>query len=181
MQRRILPVGQRESQQSLTTRTRNKILTPSSWSSFSYGAQIDYDHQNSIRIGEMRIRFFLNILLKNGLMKRTVCAACLKKSFLLIFKSHQNQKKAIWQIIIHYRSIFLKNLRRYNSHFQMTLFGVKEIREGNFMPSFKVEGKVYHIIAFYRHQDKALNFCRHIWFHMLTNYHCNQSKPSCQY
>uniref|UniRef100_A0A8D9E7B6 OTU domain-containing protein n=1 Tax=Cacopsylla melanoneura TaxID=428564 RepID=A0A8D9E7B6_9HEMI len=42
---------------------------------------------------------------------------------------------------------FLINLRKYNSCFQMTSFGAKEIREGNFMPTFKVQGQVYHRIG----------------------------------
>lgn len=29
----------------------------------------------------------------------------------------------------------------------MTSFGAKEIREGNFMPTFKIEGQVYHLIC----------------------------------
>jgi len=29
----------------------------------------------------------------------------------------------------------------------MTSFGTKEIREGNFMPNFKVQGQVYHLIG----------------------------------
>ena len=29
----------------------------------------------------------------------------------------------------------------------MTSFGAKEIREGNFMPTFKVQGQVYHLIG----------------------------------
>ena len=32
---------------------------------------------------------------------------------------------------------FLKNIRKYNSAFQMTSFGAKIIREGGFMPTFK--------------------------------------------
>lgn len=42
---------------------------------------------------------------------------------------------------------FLTNIRKYNSLFQMTSFGAKEIREGNFMPTFKIEGQVYHLIG----------------------------------
>ncbi|CAH4036392.1 unnamed protein product [Pieris brassicae] len=42
---------------------------------------------------------------------------------------------------------FLKNARRYKNLFQMTSFGAKEIREGNFMPTSKVEGQVYHLIG----------------------------------
>jgi len=29
----------------------------------------------------------------------------------------------------------------------MTSFGEKEIREGNFMPTFKVQGQIYHFIG----------------------------------
>ena len=40
---------------------------------------------------------------------------------------------------------FLANIRKYNSCFQMTSFGAsKEIREQGFMPTFKVQGQIYH-------------------------------------
>ncbi|GFT58060.1 uncharacterized protein TNCV_722451 [Trichonephila clavipes] len=35
---------------------------------------------------------------------------------------------------------FLSTIRKYNGCFQMTSFGAKEIKEGNFMPTFKVQG-----------------------------------------
>ncbi|XP_018494588.1 uncharacterized protein LOC108864106 [Galendromus occidentalis] len=40
---------------------------------------------------------------------------------------------------------FLANIRRYNSCFQMTSFGATEISHGNFMPTFKVQGQIYHL------------------------------------
>ncbi|GFW91287.1 ATP-dependent DNA helicase [Trichonephila clavipes] len=42
---------------------------------------------------------------------------------------------------------FLSTIRNYNGCFQMTSFGAKEIKEGNFMPTFKVQGQVYHRIG----------------------------------
>ena len=42
---------------------------------------------------------------------------------------------------------FLDNVRSYNSAFQMTSFGAKQITEGPFMPTFKVQGQVYHLIG----------------------------------
>ncbi|KAI6647773.1 hypothetical protein LOD99_8488 [Oopsacas minuta] len=40
---------------------------------------------------------------------------------------------------------FLENIRKYNSCFQMTSFGVtKETRESGYMPTFKTQGQVYH-------------------------------------
>ncbi|CAH0697151.1 unnamed protein product [Spodoptera exigua] len=44
-------------------------------------------------------------------------------------------------------SHFFKNIRAYNSAFQMTSFGVNQIVEAGFMPTFKVQGQVYHQIG----------------------------------
>ncbi|GFQ65993.1 uncharacterized protein TNCT_108461 [Trichonephila clavata] len=42
---------------------------------------------------------------------------------------------------------FLSTICKYSGCFQMTSFGAKEIKEGNFMPTFKVQVQVYHIIG----------------------------------
>lgn len=45
---------------------------------------------------------------------------------------------------------FLSNIRRYNSLFQMTSFGVRGggvVNHGRFMPTFKIQGQVYHRIG----------------------------------
>ncbi|XP_023214640.1 uncharacterized protein LOC111632139 [Centruroides sculpturatus] len=42
---------------------------------------------------------------------------------------------------------FLKNARKYNGCFQRTSFGSKEVREENFMPTFKIQGQIYHRIG----------------------------------
>lgn len=42
---------------------------------------------------------------------------------------------------------FLDNVRKYNTVFQMTSFGANEVIEGNFMPTFKIQGQVYHRIG----------------------------------
>lgn len=42
---------------------------------------------------------------------------------------------------------FLKNILQYNCAFQMTSLGAKVITEGNFMPTFKVQGQIYHRIG----------------------------------
>ncbi|XP_067129653.1 uncharacterized protein [Centruroides vittatus] len=39
---------------------------------------------------------------------------------------------------------FLANIRKYNSCFQMTSFGATEIIRDNYMPTFKVQGQIYH-------------------------------------
>jgi len=43
---------------------------------------------------------------------------------------------------------FLNYIRKYNSCFQMTSFGAtREVREEGFMPTFKVQGQIYHNIG----------------------------------
>jgi hypothetical protein len=43
---------------------------------------------------------------------------------------------------------FLDNIRKYNSCFQMTSFGAsEEVFESGFMPTFKVQGQVYHRVG----------------------------------
>lgn len=43
---------------------------------------------------------------------------------------------------------FLENIRKYNSCFQMTSFGATQISDNNgFMPTFKVQGQIYHQIG----------------------------------
>lgn len=39
---------------------------------------------------------------------------------------------------------FLLNIRKYNSCFQMTSFGATNIVRGNYMPTFKIQGQIYH-------------------------------------
>ncbi|XP_018790270.1 PREDICTED: uncharacterized protein LOC108969797 [Bactrocera latifrons] len=39
---------------------------------------------------------------------------------------------------------FLTNIQQYNSCFQMTSFGSTNVVRENFMPTFKVQGQIYH-------------------------------------
>ncbi|GFU82915.1 ATP-dependent DNA helicase [Trichonephila clavipes] len=41
----------------------------------------------------------------------------------------------------------LSTIHKHNGCFQMASFGAKEIKVGNFMPTFKVQGQVYHRIG----------------------------------
>lgn len=42
---------------------------------------------------------------------------------------------------------FLSNIRQYNTAFQMTSFGINSIIKENYMPTFKVQGQIYHRIG----------------------------------
>lgn len=139
-------MAQRARQQSLATRTRNRILAHSNRSAFSYDPQLDYALQNSIQIGAMD----------------KICPKCFAKKWKdeangmccasgkVILPNIEEPPEPIKSLLTNNHSLsahFLNNIRRYNSLFQMTSFGAKEIREGNFMPTFKVEGQVYHLIG----------------------------------
>jgi hypothetical protein len=43
--------------------------------------------------------------------------------------------------------VFLDNIRKYNSAFQMTSFCATEIRHGNFIPTFIIQGQLYHAVG----------------------------------
>ena len=42
---------------------------------------------------------------------------------------------------------FLKALHSYNLAFQFTSFGVNKTVKGNFMPTFKIQGQVCHVVG----------------------------------
>ena len=42
---------------------------------------------------------------------------------------------------------FLERIQLYNHAFQMTSFGAKYVNEGGFMPTFKIQGQIYHRIG----------------------------------
>jgi hypothetical protein len=42
---------------------------------------------------------------------------------------------------------FFDNSRRYNTLFQITSFGANEMAEGNFIPTFKIQVQVHHLIG----------------------------------
>ncbi|GFQ85411.1 ATP-dependent DNA helicase [Trichonephila clavata] len=59
---------------------------------------------------------------------------------------------------------FLNNIRRYNSAFQMTSFGAKEVHEGNYMSTFKIQGQLYHLIGSLLPVDNARESFLQIYF-----------------
>ncbi|XP_026481794.1 uncharacterized protein LOC113388856 [Ctenocephalides felis] len=42
---------------------------------------------------------------------------------------------------------FLSNIQKYNNCFQMTSFGATHIVQNNFMPTFKVQGQIHHLLG----------------------------------
>ena len=130
----------------LTTTARNRILAYSNRSAFNYNPQLNYVQQNSIQIGAMN----------------ETCSKCFAKKWVdeadgmccasgkVILPNIEEPPEPIKSLLTSNHALsthFLSNVRRYNSVFQMTSFGAKEIREGNFMPTFKVEGQFYHLVG----------------------------------
>ncbi|XP_048003105.1 uncharacterized protein LOC125239533 [Leguminivora glycinivorella] len=44
-------------------------------------------------------------------------------------------------------SHFLANIQKFNNSFQMTSFGATHIVRENFMPTFKIQGQIYHLVG----------------------------------
>lgn len=65
---------------------------------------------------------------------------------------------------------FIRDIRYYNNTFQMTSFRSQQVVHKGFMPTFKVQGQVYHVagsIFPYRPDDHT--FCRFILFPILIH------------
>ena len=123
-------------------RWQNKIN-----SAMSYDPQIDYANDPSMHIGDMTIECKFCHAFK---WKGETPGMCCKNGKVRLAdlsdppEQLQNLLTNTDEDSIH----FQKNTRRYNSCFQMTSFGAsKVIREPGFMPTFKVQGQVYHRIG----------------------------------
>jgi len=56
----------------------------------------------------------------------------------------------LYSLIMNYHpehNHLLDCIRKYNGCFQMTSFGANQIKENGFMPIFKVQGQVYHLLG----------------------------------
>lgn len=138
--------AQAERQQLSTNRVRNRSLANSNRLAFRYDPQVDYAQQASVQIGVM------NKICSNCSAKKWadepngMCCASGK----VCLPNLQEPPQPIKNLLTNNHPLsghFLTNTRKYNSLFQMTSFGAKEIREGHFMPTFKIEGQVYHLIG----------------------------------
>src|SRR5258705_4090333 len=122
------------------------LSTIDSRSAFNYNSTLNYDNISNLCIGRMSVtcphcRAKLWSAERPGLCCSggKVIIPCLDyppeplKS--LILGTHPLSKN------------FLRNIRNYNTAFQMTSFVDREIREANYMPTFKIQGQVYHRIG----------------------------------
>lgn len=111
---------------------------------FNYNPSVNYENDSCINIGSMSVVCNHCQALKwkgetsgmccsNGKVKLDPLTEPPEPLKSLLLGSHPQSKE------------FLKATRSYNNAFQMTSFGGNIISEGHFMPTFKVQGQVYHL------------------------------------
>ena len=127
--------------------SRNQPLREKEKSAFSFNPALDYASDPLVAIGSMSITCrhcdgmkwtgeAPGICCNRGKVRLTQINAPPEPLRTLLAVNNPNA------------SNFQSNIRRYNSCFNMTSFGTtKEIRESGYMPTFKVQGQVYHQIG----------------------------------
>ncbi|UYV60223.1 hypothetical protein LAZ67_1000470 [Cordylochernes scorpioides] len=125
---------------------RIQLWTHKPFSGLQYNAHIDYKADSSVDIGQMsRVCQFCSALrfrdepfglcCKQGRVSLPAIESPPEPIFSLLSGLHPLSKS------------FLLHIRRYNSIFQMTSFGARQVVEQGYMPTFKVQGQVYHVIG----------------------------------
>ncbi|UYV60631.1 hypothetical protein LAZ67_1001719 [Cordylochernes scorpioides] len=124
---------------------RIQLWTHKPFSGLHY-AHIDYKADSSVYIGQMsRVCQFCSALrfkdepfglcCKQGRVSLPAIESPPEPIFSLLSGQHPLSKS------------FLLHIRRYNSIFQMTSFGARQVVEQGYMPTFKFQGQVYHVIG----------------------------------
>lgn len=115
-------------------------------SAFLYDPNINYSGYTDIQIGKMNKVCNKCKAKKWSDEPNGLCCAAGKVVLLDIPES----PKLIKDLLLGnhpFSAHFLNNIRRYNTLFQMTSFGANKIKEGHFMPTFRVQGQIYHLIG----------------------------------
>lgn len=120
---------------------RSKLL-----SGLAYDPDIDYGTDSSVVLGSMTYKCqWCNALKWKDETPGMCCSA--GKVQLEPFKQLPEPLYSLVNDLHPNHVHFLDNIRKYNACFQMTSFGGKQIKEGGFSPTFKVQGQVYHLIG----------------------------------
>ncbi|XP_014772301.1 uncharacterized protein LOC106870662 [Octopus bimaculoides] len=113
---------------------------------FSYNPNIQYDGHPDINIGDMSITCsFCNA---NKWSRETPAMCCTNgKVNPTPLQDPPQLLRSLYDGTNTESKHFLNNIRKYNCAFQMTSFSANVVQEGEFMPTFKVQGQVYHRIG----------------------------------
>lgn len=113
-------------------------------SGMNYESTIDYKNDSSISLGSLNVICQHCSALKWKDESKGFC--CLQGKIKINMISTPPEPLHSLLTGEHPKSkIFLKNIRLYNSAFQMTSFMSTQVVERGFMPTFKVQGQVYHL------------------------------------
>ncbi|XP_025831529.1 uncharacterized protein LOC112904787 [Agrilus planipennis] len=113
---------------------------------FHYDPAIDYYADKSLTIGEMTIICkYCKALKYSGESTGLCCAG--EKVKLPQLVPPPDPLRSLVSGIGNDSKHFLANIQKYNSCFQMTSFGATHIIQDNFMPTFKIQGQIYHLLG----------------------------------
>ncbi|KAF0745192.1 Uncharacterized protein FWK35_00035568 [Aphis craccivora] len=122
---------------------RNALIMKSE---FNYQYEIDYLNIKALQIGRMTI---LSPKCHAKKWKNKTHGLCCADGKVVLhqFEELPDLTKSLIDNSYPLSKHFFDNSRRYNTLFQMTSFGANEKAEGNFMPYFKIQGQVLHLIG----------------------------------
>lgn len=111
---------------------------------FNYNVEIDYSSQQIVTIGTMNVvcQYCKAFKFKNeasglccasGQVKLTPLEPPPEPLHSLVSGNGPDSKH------------FLTHIQQYNNCFQMTSFGATKVIQENFMPTFKIQGQIYHL------------------------------------
>lgn len=114
---------------------------------FSYDPNKEYDKDPIIQIGNLTVQCrFCGAQKFPGETPGMCCSN--GKVKLSLLEPPPQPLQDLLDVKSEHSKHFLDNIRHYNSAFQMTSFGAtREVVEPGFMPTFKVQGQVYHLIG----------------------------------
>lgn len=114
---------------------------------FNYNKDYNYQMHRDINIGSMNIVCPYCHALK---FKKETAGMCCSNGKVILSPLDDPPEPLLTYVtgITKESKYFLQHIRKYNSCFQMTSFGATNIvKFNNFMPTFKVQGQVYHQIG----------------------------------
>ncbi|XP_029643521.1 uncharacterized protein LOC115217942 [Octopus sinensis] len=118
------------------------------WSlkAFDYNPKLHFDCHPDLNIGDMPITCSFCNAKKCSRESPTMCCANGKVNPTPLQDPPQ-LLRSIYAGTTTESKHFLNNIRKYNCAFQMTSFSANVVQEGGFVPTFKVQGQIYHRIG----------------------------------
>ncbi|GFX36395.1 uncharacterized protein TNCV_3671501 [Trichonephila clavipes] len=126
-----------------TARSRRTLHADLNLSAFHYDSNNDYSLHQNVVIGKMdKICMYCSALKFKNETRGMCCAS--GKVKLPELHSPPEPLSTFLSGVTRVSKHFLENIRKYNSCFQMTSFGATNIVRENYMPTFRVQGQIYH-------------------------------------